>query len=412
MQDEIMRNSAETPTRPHSATVGFNLLDYLIILLKRKRMIFAVTGSMIILAVAVSFILPKKYLGGTKILPPVQNSSTLAAQLVSQMGPAAGLLAGSLGGLQSTSDLYGAMITSRTVLDRVIERFRLKELYELDTLEDIREKMVEKVISVDVDKASGIITIGVLDKEPQRAADMANTLVEALKDLAKGMAISEAAQRRLFFEEQVKDTKLALTRVEDEMKRFQENTGALQVEDQAKAVIEGIANVRAQIAAKEVELRVMRAYATPQNPDLQKLEDELRGLKGEANKLEAKGAITYDPLMPTRRMPEVGLEYLRRMRDLKFNETLLELLTKQYEMAKMDEARDAAVIQIIDKAIPPDKEAKPNKELIIAVGAALGLFLSILFAFLAEYKERILYDPGTKERFEILRQHLRIRRRK
>ena len=153
------------------------------------------------------------------------------------------------------------LLQSRTIFDRVVDKFDLMKLYDVDSRVDARKKLTEN-IGIDADAKSGIITVSVEDKDPKRAADMANTFVDELRILAKGIAISEASQRRLFYEEQLKATKLSLTRAEEEMKAFGENTGALQVEEQAKAVIEGIANLRAQIAAKEVEIKVMRTYST------------------------------------------------------------------------------------------------------------------------------------------------------
>jgi len=202
---------------------------------------------------------------------------------------------------------------------------------------------------------------------------------------------------------------MALVKAEEEMQGFQEKTGALQVDAQTKAVIEGIAMLRAQIAAKEVQLKVMRTYATAQNPDFQRAEDELNGLKAELGKLEAKGGSGHDTIIPTGRMPEVGTEYVRKLRDLKFYEDLYELLTKQYEAAKLDEARDAAVIQVIDKAIPPEKIAKPKRILMILIATFTGFFLSIFVAFLAEYKERASKDPENRERFETLKRYATFR---
>jgi uncharacterized protein involved in exopolysaccharide biosynthesis len=297
------------------------------------------------------------------------------------------------------------MLKSRTVADRIIDRFNLIELYKADYREDARKELLEDVLGAETDKDSGIITISVDDKDPKRSAGMANAFVEELKNLTKGLAVTEASQRRFFFEEQLKDTKMALVKAEDEMQGFQEKTGALQVDAQTKAVIEGIAMLRAQIAAKEVQLKVMRTYATAQNPDLQRAEDELNGLKAELGKLEAKGGSWHDTIIPTGRMPEVGTEYVRRLRDLKFYEDLYELLTKQYEAAKLDEAKEAAVIQVIDKAIPPEKRAKPKRTLMVLIATFTGFFLSIFVAFFAEYKERALKEPENKERFETLKRY-------
>ena len=390
-----------------------NLLDYLIILVKRKKLIIAITlGSAIITAI-ICFIIPPTYQAETAILPPQQSSST-AAQLLSQIGGAGGLtgIVGGALGVQTPSDLYVGMLKSTTVADRIINRFDLMKLYDADYREDAREELLEDVLDTTSDKDSGIITVAIEDKDPKRAADMANAFVDELKNLTKGLAVTEAAQRRLFFEEQVKDTKTTLTKAEEEMKSFQEKTGVLDAEEQAKAVIEGDAALRAQIAAKEVELKVLRTYSTPNNPDLQKVEEALRGLKEELNKLEVKSGSGHDPLMPTGRMPGVGTEYVRKLRDVKFNETLFELLSKQYEAAKLDEARDAAVIQVIDKALPPQKKAKPKTLLLIAVAACGGFFFSVLLAFFMEYKERSSSNPETKEKLETLKKYAAFRFRK
>ena len=384
-----------------------NLLDYLIVILKRKKLIVGITlGAAIITAIIVFLIMTPIYMAQTRILPPQTGSSSIALGMLSQMAGAAGAqsITESLG-LKSPSDLYVGMLESRTVADKIIDRFNLMKLYEADYREDARKQLLEDVFEAETDKDSGIITISIEDKDPKRAADMANAFVEELKNLTKGLAVTEASQRRLFFEDQLKDTKMALVKAEEGMQGFQEKTGALQVDEQTKAVIEGIAMLRAQIAAKEVQLRVMRTYATAQNPDLQRAEDELKGLKAELGKLEATGGSGHDPLIPTGRMPEIGTEYVRKLRDLKFYEDLYELLTKQYEAAKLDEARYAAVIQVIDKAIPPEKIAKPKKLLIILIATFTGFFLSLFVAFFAEYKEKALEEPENKKRFETLKKY-------
>ena len=217
-------------------------------------------------------------------------------------------------------------------------------------------------LKVQEDRKSGIISLTVEDRDPKRAADMANAFVEELKSLAGGLAISEAGQRRMFFEEQLRQTKVSLTRAEEEIKGFQQRTGMFQVDAQARAIIEGIARLRAGIAAKEVEAKVLRSFATAQNPDLQRVEEEIRALRIELEKVETSKGHGFDPLMSSGRVPEMGTEYLRKLRQLKYNETLYELLSKQYELAKLDEARDAVVIQVIDRAVPPERKSRPAKD--------------------------------------------------
>jgi uncharacterized protein involved in exopolysaccharide biosynthesis len=355
--------------------------------------------------------MPNIYRAETSILPPQQSSSSMATQILSQLGGAASL-AGNMLGVSTPADLYVGMLKSRTIYDNIIRRFNLQELYETDTIDETR-KALDDHVDIEADKKSGIITVAVEDEDPKKAADMANAFVEELKKLTKQLALTEASQRRIFFEEQLKEAKKNLTKAEEDMARFQTRTGALQIDEQAKAVIEAIAALKAQIAEKEVELKVMKTYSTPNNPDLQKLEEALKGLHAELRKLEATSKTKgYDPLMPARMMPEVGTEYLRKLRELKFQETLYELLLKQYEVARMDEARDAVIVQVIDRAIPPEKKTKPKRTLMVAVATVTGGFLSIFLAFVMEFFETASHDPENRERIAELKKYLSIKGRK
>jgi capsule polysaccharide export protein KpsE/RkpR len=214
---------------------------------------------------------------------------------------------------------------------------------------------------------------------------MANAFVEELKSLAGGLAISEAGQRRMFFEDQLRQTKESLSRAEEDIKGFQQQTGMFQVDAQARAIIEGIARLRAGIAVKEVEAKVLRSFATAQNPDLQRVEEEVRALRIELEKVETSKGSGFDPLMSSGRVPEMGTEYLRKLRQLKYNETLFELLSKQFELAKLDEARDAVVIQVIDRAIPPERKSRPKRSFIVILATAAMLFLSVFIVLLLEH---------------------------
>ena len=390
-------------------TDEINLLDYLIVLLKWKRLILGITLGAAIITAIISLTMPPIYRAETKILPPQQGSSS-AAQLLSQLGGAAGLVGGAVG-IKTTNDLYIALLKSRPALDSIIDRFKLMELYKAKKREDARRALASALKAQD-DKKSGIVTIGVEDKDPKWAAEIANAFVEELKNLNKGFAVTEAAQRRLFFEEQLKDTKDALIRSEESVKGFQERTGAIKIDEQATAVIGGIAQLRAQIAAKEVQLKVMRTYATPQNPDIQRAEEELRGMREQLRRLETEsGNHNPDPLMPTGRIPAVGTEYIRKLREFKYQEALYEILLKQYEAARLDEVRDAAIIQVIEKAIPPEQRVKPKRRQMVMIAMITGFFLSVFAAFFMEYKEKAYSDPENKERIDTFRRYLKFRSR-
>jgi capsule polysaccharide export protein KpsE/RkpR len=170
--------------------------------------------------------------------------------------------------------------------------------------------------------------------------------------------------------------------------------------------------IRAQIAAKEVELKVMRTYSTSQNPDLQRVEETLKGLRVELAKMEGRGGKGHDPLMPTGRMAEIGTDYAKQLRDLKFNEVLYGLLLQQYEAAKLDEAKNATIIQVIDKAVPPERKVKPKRAVMVLLAGIIGFFLSVFGAFIMEYRERANANPEDRERFDTLKKYLTFKRKK
>ncbi len=394
--------------RNENEEIEINLLDYLIVLAKRKGLIVIITFGLMFIVAIYSLVVSPVYKAETKILPPQQAGSSMAAQLLNQLGPAGGVIGG-VSAMKTPNELYVALLKSNTVLDRVIERFNIIKTEKLKTKTDARKFLLDRMKTQD-DKKSGIITIGIEDKNPRKSAEITNAFIEELKSLNKGLAVTEASQRRLFFQEQLEDIKKALVRSEEEIKGFQEKTGALKIDEQAKAMIESIARLRAEIAAKEVELKVMKTYSTGQNPDVKKLEEAIRGMRAEIGKLESKTGSGYDPLMPTGRMPQVGTEYVRKLRDFKFNETLYELLFKQYEAAKLDEAKDAAIIQIIDKAEPPEKRIKPKRTQMIMIAGLVGFFFSLFAVFFMEYMEKSSRDPENSERVNTLKRYFRFDR--
>jgi uncharacterized protein involved in exopolysaccharide biosynthesis len=376
-----MNEEMESRTVPPEDEI--DLTELFRALFRRRRLILGITAASAVVAVVVSLLLPVYYKAETRILPPQDKGNNLAAQLMGQAGGLIALAGGAAGG-KSQGELFVAMTKSRTVLDRMVDRFDLMKLYKGKYREDARKNLVGS-LKVQEDRKSGIISLTVEDRDPKRAADMANAFVEELKSLAGGLAISEAGQRRMFFEEQIGQTKVALARAEEEVKGFQQRTGAIQIDAQSKAIIEGIANLRARIAAKEVEAKVLRSFATAQNPDLQRIEEEVRALRVESEKIESGKGRGYDPLMSSERVPATGMEYLRKLRQLKYNETLYELLVKQYELAKLDEARDAVVIQVIDRAVPPERKSKPKRASIVLLATISMFFLSLFIVWLLEH---------------------------
>jgi uncharacterized protein involved in exopolysaccharide biosynthesis len=304
--------------------------------------------------------------------------------------------------------MYVGILKSRTIADNIIARFALDKLYGTETQTDTRN-VLAGVTNLIAGK-DGLITIEVDDKDPERAAALANAYVDELHRLTESLAVTEAAQRRLFFEKQLKEAKENLANAEAALQKTQEQTGLIRLDEQGRAIIEAVARLRAQIAAKEVQLAAMRSFATQNNPEYVLAREELSGLRVELSKLEkAGGASVGDIFVPTGRVPEVGLEYVRKLRDVKYFETMFELLAKQYELAKADEAKDSSVIQVLDRAIPPDKKSKPLRRQIVILAAFFGLLVAAVAVLGRELWLRSRNDPASSEKLALLKDYLRAR---
>jgi len=377
---ELNQAAPRTPPGRHSGPSGeISLLQLLIILAEKRGLILGVTAVFAIVSVTAAFLLPKWYTASARILPP-QQSQSLASSFLSQLGGAGSLaaVAGKDLGLKNPNDLYVSMLKSRTVADALVQRFQLQAVYGKDILSDVRKKL-EKCSDI-TDTRDGLIRISVQDRDPKRAAAMANDYVDQLRRMTAGLALTEAAQRRLFFDFQLQKAKESLAVAEQNLRETQQRTGLIQLDSQAKAIIESVASVRGQIAAKELALRSMRTYATDQNAGVVLAQQELAAMRQQLTKLERQqNAGSGDLHIPTNQIPEVGLEYVRALREVKYNETIFEVLAKQYEIAKVDEAKQGSVIQVIDTAIEPDRHSWPIRWLLVLVSTTMGFLGSVLF---------------------------------
>ena len=387
-----------------------SLLDLLIVLLRRRRLIFAMTFGLALVALIVALILPFRYTAVTSILPPQQNSSTGAALMaqLGSLGSVASLASGSLG-LKNPNDLQVAMLKSRTVEDAMVNRFHLMSLYHAKRMSDAR-KMLEKAVDIDDGAKTGLISISVTDRDPRRAEEMANGYVEEFKKLSATLAVTEASQRRLFFEQQLGQSKDQLANAEEDLKKTEQETGLIQVDSQARAVIESVAQLRAQIVAKEVEIKGLRSFAAGENPELQTAEQELAALQSQQAKMGA-GDGSNSLLIPKGNMQAVSLEYVRKLRDVKYYETIFDLMARQYEIAKVDEAREGTVVQVVDRAVIPDGKSSPKRVLIVVGATALGLFLGIAWALTNEGYARLSKDPVEAARIATLKQMIGMRKK-
>jgi tyrosine-protein kinase Etk/Wzc len=381
-----------------------SLLDILIVLANRRRLILATTVGMAVVGLLLALLLPKRYTAMTSMLPPQQGNSTGAA-LMSQLGSLSSLAsAGSgMGLLKNPNELQVAMLKSRTVEDAMVDRFHLMELYKAKTKSDARN-VLEKRAEIDSGTKDGLIRISITDADPKRAADMANGYVEEFKRLNGGLAVTEASQRRLFFEQQLVGAKNNLANAEEDLKKTEQQTGLVQLDSQARAVISSVAQLRAQVAAKEVQINAMRAYATSENPELQAAEQELAGLRAQEQKMGASSDQGLNMLpIPKGNLQQAGLDYVRKLRDVKYYETIFDLLARQYEVAKVDEARQGAVIQVVDRALPPDRRSSPKRLLIVCGATVFGLLLGVGWSIAEKAFTRLKNNPAEQSRLIALR---------
>jgi len=395
----MSNESSTTTTLPDDE---LSLLDLLITLLKRKKAILLTTVAGAALSVGVSLVLPNVYQASATLLPPQQQQSGAAAML-SQLSGLAGA-AGGVPGIKNPSDLYIGMLKSRTIADHIVNRFNLKKVYEVDSQELARSRLAA---STDITSGKdGLIVIQVEDRDQKLVADLANAYTGELLDLTKVLAVTEAGQRRVFYERQLSGAKDSLAKAEAALKGNLDTQGVISVETEGKAVLETVARLRAQVSAKEIELNSMRPFVTPTHPDFRRTEEELASLRQELANLQngrrdGQAAGNADSAQ--------GLENFQHLRDLKYYQTLYELLAKQYEIARLDEAKNPGVVQVLDPAVQPERKFKPKRSLIV-IGSTLAAFvLACIWAMVSEIARRAARAPETGAQYAQLRKLLSLR---
>ena len=393
----------EPATAPNAPTSGddkeINLFDLLIVLAKQKKLVLGLPLVVAVLAAGISFLLPVSYTATAVVVPPQQSASSSAAMLSQLSGGLAGLAG--VAGIRTPAELYIGMLRSRTVADNLIQRFDLMRVYETEYPSRARKALETKTGVTHVQ--GGLITIEVDDEDPKRAAAMANAYVDELLNLSKDMAVTEASLRRLFFERQLEQARDNLAKAEEAAKRGIEKGGLIQVEGQGRAIVEATARLRGQITAKEVQIGAMRTFAADRNPDLQLALKELESMRRELGRIE--GASQGNPEAATESGAS-GITSVGMLRNVKYFEAIYEFLSKQYELARIDEARDSPVVQVMDRAIVPDRKSKPKRALIVILSTFGALLFGILLAFVREAIARARADPQQASRLFDLKRYL------
>lgn len=374
------------------------ILNYWNILVKRRKLIGLIIGGTFFVSTIISFLLPKIYVSTTSILPPQQEGSmgvgmAAASQLA---GSSLGGLAGGFLGLKSPADLWVGILKSETIQDEIISRFDLKTLYQKKTIEDARA-VLNKNLSIRKSKED-IISITVENDDPKRASEMANAFVEELDRMNKRIVMTSGGRMRSFVEKRLNEQKIEVEKIEEQVKYFQEKNGAVKLDDQSKAIFETIGKVKGQLMAKEIELQTLLSFATPSNPQAELLKSQVEEIRGSLRELEEgkKGAqfSSKSVFIPTMKIPDLALQYARLLRDAKVQETLYGFLTQQYEMARIQEAKDSPTVQVLDVAKIPEKKSKPKRSLIVILSTFMATFLSVFIAVFMEFSEKAKSETG------------------
>lgn len=385
--------NAIRPPEPARSDNEISTLDLLIAMAQRKWLILGVTAAVALVSTIVSLLLPVRYTATAVLLPPQQNSS-LGTQLSSQLSAFSALAAG--GGnslLKNPNDMYVSMLKSRAVEDALITRFGLLHEYHQQLFSDARKKF-ESRSSVDGSSKDGLIRLSVEDSDPKRAAELTTGWVDQFRELSEHVAITEAAQRRVFFQQQMVQTKNQLANAEAALVQTEQKTGVIQLDSQARALIETAAALRAQITAKEVQIQAMQTYATGQNAQLVQATEELDALQAQLARLQGTKDFPGGGIIPRKaQVTAAGMEYIRRLRDVKYYETVFEILARQFEIAKLDEARQGSIIQVMDPAIVPDKRSSPMRTLIVLGSTIIGFIVSVIAVLGMHLLDRVKEDP-------------------
>jgi uncharacterized protein involved in exopolysaccharide biosynthesis len=373
-----MDESSQRETgREVDAQLGF--LDLATPLAEHVKLLLLLPLLAAALALGVAFAVAPTFTARTTLLPPQQQQS-IAASALSSLGALAGLagLAGGGAGVKSPAEQFVALMQSESITDRLIDDFKLLEVYDEKFRVLARKELLENVRFV-VGKKDGLISIEVDDKDPRRAAAMATRFVEELRKLTSRLAISEAQQRRVFFERQLAQARDKLTGAQQALQASGFNSGAIKAEP--KAAAEAYARLRAEAVAAEVRLQALRRAFSDHAPEVQHQLAALAALRAQLGKAEAAADTSGDA------------DYISRYREFKYQETLFDLFARQYELARADESREGALIQVVDEAQVPERKSKPKRALVAALAWLVATVLACVLIWIHHSWRAMRLDP-------------------
>lgn len=356
----------------------------------RRTMLTAVAGLLFVLLMLL-FTKPR-YSATAALLVPQPSASGASLALKLAMG---GL---DLGG--GTSEVYQDILESRTVADRLIAQYHLKDVYKVKYQLAAQKELASRTKIVT--SKDGLVRVTVQDEDPKRAADMANSYLAELDRMNEDLAITTAGQQRLYFEREMVKEKDALADAEVELKKTQESTGMLVPQAQVAANISAIEQTRAQLRVRQVQLGALLQSATPENPNVLRLKAEISGLESQLQAMQSGPDGGVATGIPTSKAPERALEYIRKEREVKFHEAVFGLLAKQYELAKQEEAKTVSMIEVLDRATVPERKTWPPKTLFCLLGLAGGALLGVAWTLIESFVQTVMSNPDNQEKYQAL----------
>ncbi len=383
-----------------------DIYSYLTILVSYRRFIFLNLVGVCLIVAILSFLLPSWYRATTTILPPVGEALGLPSTS-SLTGAVSGVASSfSLPFMASPSDVIAAILKSRTVGEAVVQKENLMKTYKTRSIQEALEELFSHTqIRV---TPEGLISLSFEDKDRIKAAKVANRFVEELDRINRETSTSQAKSARVFIEERLTQTQKELTQAEENLRKFQEENKTILLDDQMKAAIEKAAELKAQMVATEIQLNLLSQNLSPSHPQIKSLRNKIGEIKKQlqilqvGNQKESADSKTVLDV-PFAEVPSLSLKLARLVREVKIQEQIFELLTQQYEQYKIQETKDTPTIQILDKAVPPERRARPKRTLLVMLSGILSIFASTVFIFGLEYFRRSKQrNPEAFERLEAL----------
>lgn len=367
LRDKVKDDQGDIDYGDTTDAEGMSLSD--IACLLRSRLVLLIIGPIAFgaLALGITMFIPPTFTANTTFIPPQQAQSTAVAALAS-LGSLGGL-AGNVGGIASLAERYAALMRSQTLSDRIIDQFKLMDTYDVKFRMDARKELADNV-RITLGKKDGLMTVEVDDKSPQRAADMANRYIDELRRIADTLAVTEAQQRRAFFEGHLKETKDRLVQAQRGLEASGYNPGALKAEP--KVAAEAYARLKAEATAADLRLGLLRSRLADGTPEVMQQQATLSALR--------KQLATAESTTNTSN----GVDYIGRYREFKYQETLFEVYARQFELARADESREGGLIQVVDRAMKPELKSRP-KRAIIAVSTGLATLFILIATLLLSH---------------------------